>query len=104
MSKLGILLGAGVGYVLGTRDGRERYDQIRQQAQRLWHNPRVQETKEQAQDVAKQKGSELQDKAAQKAGESSDSTSTTTTSSSGPASGAFGGAQQADSTPGGLNG
>lgn len=68
MSKLGILLGAGVGYVLGTRDGRERYEQIRQQAQRLWHNPRVQDTKEQAQDLAKQKGAELQDKTAQQGG------------------------------------
>ena len=41
MSKLGILLGAGVGYVLGTRDGRERYEQIRQQVQRVWKDPRV---------------------------------------------------------------
>ncbi len=33
--------GLAVGYVLGTRDGRERYDQLRSQAQKLWENPRV---------------------------------------------------------------
>lgn len=75
MSKLGILLGAGVGYVLGTRAGRERYEQIRQQVQRVWKDPRVQDKKEQAADAAKQKGAELQDKASQKVAESSSDTS-----------------------------
>lgn len=42
MSK--IMLGASLatGYVLGARAGRERYDQIHEQAQRLWGNPAVQ--------------------------------------------------------------
>ena len=33
--KFGVLVGSGVGYVLGTRAGRERYDQIREQYQKL---------------------------------------------------------------------
>jgi hypothetical protein len=56
MKKL-MLLGAGaVGYVLGAKAGRERYDQIAQQAQKLRHNPTVQQkvddAKTKAQDVA----------------------------------------------------
>ena len=31
-TKTGILIGVGIGYVLGTRAGRERYEQIRTQA------------------------------------------------------------------------
>ena len=84
MKKLSILLGAGVGYVLGTRDGRERYEQIRQQAQKFWNNPKVQEKKEQVSEVTKPKGGELQDKAFEKVGKSgkSDKSSTETSASS----------------------
>jgi hypothetical protein len=41
--KMSFAVGMGVGYVLGTRSGRERYDQIAGKAQELWQNPRVQE-------------------------------------------------------------
>ena len=37
------VVGLGVGYVLGTRAGRERYEQIRQAAEDLWNQPKVQE-------------------------------------------------------------
>lgn len=110
MSKLGILLGAGVGYVLGARDGRERYEQIKQQSQRIWKDPRVQEKKEQAQGLAKQKGSEVQEKASQKAQEkSSDSTSSPTPNSAPPTGSAAGTSGASDGTsagskPGGMNG
>ncbi|HEX6335748.1 MAG TPA: YtxH domain-containing protein [Jiangellaceae bacterium] len=41
--KLLLLAGAAVGYVFGTRAGRERYEQIKQSVNKAWHDPRVQE-------------------------------------------------------------
>lgn len=41
--KLALVLGAGVGYVLGTRDGRQRYEQIKTKAEELWSDPKVQD-------------------------------------------------------------
>ncbi len=38
---LGVMVGAGAGYVLGTRAGRERYQQIVEQARQLWQRPEV---------------------------------------------------------------
>lgn len=38
------LAGAAAGYVLGTRAGRERYEQIMRLSRRVSENPRVQET------------------------------------------------------------
>jgi hypothetical protein len=37
-------IGLAVGYVLGSRAGRERYEQIKKTAQRIADNPRFQET------------------------------------------------------------
>ncbi|MEV5409367.1 YtxH domain-containing protein [Thermopolyspora sp. NPDC052614] len=37
------IVGLAVGYVLGTRAGRERYEQIKRLAQRVADNPKVQE-------------------------------------------------------------
>ncbi len=34
--------GLGLGYVLGTRAGRERYEQLKSSALKLWNDPRVQ--------------------------------------------------------------
>ncbi|TQS40024.1 YtxH domain-containing protein [Cryptosporangium phraense] len=42
-NKLLFLTGIGVGYVLGTKAGRERYEQIRRTAQKVRENPTVQE-------------------------------------------------------------
>jgi hypothetical protein len=42
-AKLALIVGAGAGYVLGTRDGRQRYEQLKAKAQTLWEDPKVQE-------------------------------------------------------------
>ncbi len=42
-NKLMFLTGLGVGYVLGSRAGRERYDQIVRTARKVKENPTVQE-------------------------------------------------------------
>jgi len=62
MSKLGMLAAGAVGYVLGARAGRERYDQIVTSAQRLWSNPKVQEASQQAQLYAREKAPEVGEK------------------------------------------
>lgn len=65
--KLAVLAGLGAGYVLGTRAGRERYEQIRSGAQRLWQDPRVREQRERAtqtvKDQAGRAGETLKEKA-----------------------------------------
>ncbi|GAB2989551.1 MAG TPA: YtxH domain-containing protein [Actinotalea caeni] len=39
--KIALLVGIGVGYVLGTRDGRQRYEKIKAKADELWHSDEV---------------------------------------------------------------
>ena len=46
--RLTFMIGAAVGYVLGTRAGRERYEQLRKGAQRIAQNPAVRNTAESA--------------------------------------------------------
>lgn len=41
--KIGLVVGLGVGYVLGTRAGRERYEQIKKQWLKVWHLDPVQD-------------------------------------------------------------
>ncbi len=59
--KILLVVGLGVGYVLGTRAGRERYDQMKAQAQKLWHDPRVQKQVKNAEQFAKDKAPEVVD-------------------------------------------
>ena len=76
MKKL-MLLGAGaVGYVLGARAGRERYDQIAEQAQKLRTNPKVQEKVDEAKHMAKDAAGTAVDKAKDKAGSDSSANGT----------------------------
>ncbi|KNX36007.1 hypothetical protein [Luteipulveratus halotolerans] len=42
MGKLSFLVGLGAGYVLGARAGKQRYEQIKTQAGKVWENPSVQ--------------------------------------------------------------
>jgi hypothetical protein len=65
--KLSFLVGLGVGYVLGARSGRERYEQIAAKAQEIWQDPRVQEKANQAQQLAKEKGGAAASAVAEKA-------------------------------------
>jgi SLT domain-containing protein len=62
MSKTSMLVAGAVGYVLGARAGRERYDQIMEQAQRLWTHPNVQKATHNAQDMAREKAPVVRDK------------------------------------------
>ncbi len=54
MGKLTFVAGAAVGYVLGARAGRKRYEQIKQQATRLWRSDPVQDRVGSAADTVKQ--------------------------------------------------
>ena len=40
--KIGIVIGLAAGYVLGTRAGRERYDQMHDSAMKIWNSAPVQ--------------------------------------------------------------
>lgn len=51
--KLGIIVGLAVGYVLGSRAGRERYEQIKTQWLKLWHTEPVQKQVDKVKDAAK---------------------------------------------------
>ncbi|MFC4137835.1 MULTISPECIES: hypothetical protein [unclassified Microbacterium] len=53
--KIGLVVGLGVGYVLGTRAGRERYEQIKTQWLKVWHLDPVQQQVTRVQDFAKAK-------------------------------------------------
>jgi hypothetical protein len=62
MRKLLLLAAFAVGYVLGARAGRERYDQIMATMMRVKNDPRVQEKAHQAVDVAKAQAPVVADK------------------------------------------
>ena len=57
--------GAAVGYVLGARAGRRRYEQIKGGAERIWNNPKVQDSVDQVVDqvqgFVKDKAPEVKD-------------------------------------------
>lgn len=53
-SKFLFLVGLSAGYVLGARAGRERYEQIRAAAERLWLSPRVSRTRRDVEAYARQ--------------------------------------------------
>ncbi|MBT2516987.1 hypothetical protein [Agromyces sp. ISL-38] len=59
--KILFVVGLGVGYVLGTRAGRERYEQIRKGAEKIWNTPAVQETVGTAKEFAMSRVGDLSD-------------------------------------------
>jgi len=55
--------GIAVGYVVGARAGRERYDQMKGKATELWENPRVTKARTTVEDYARTQAPILRDKA-----------------------------------------
>jgi hypothetical protein len=51
--KAGLVVGIAIGYVLGCRAGRERYDQIKEQWLKVWNMDQVQEQVGKVKDFAK---------------------------------------------------
>lgn len=51
--KIGLVIGLGAGYVLGTRAGRARYEQIKKQAEKIWELPPVQKQVDKVKAAAK---------------------------------------------------
>lgn len=62
MSKILLVAAGAAGYVLGTRAGRERYEQIAGQAQKVWTNPKVQEKRQAAKEAAMAQAPVVKDK------------------------------------------
>ena len=57
MKKLLLIGAAAAGYVLGTKAGRERYEQIKRQSSKVWNSEPVQHGVHEAEGVAKQAAS-----------------------------------------------
>jgi hypothetical protein len=57
--KILFVAGLAVGYVLGTRAGREKYEELRTAAMKVWNDPRVQKQVDNAQDFVKDKAPEV---------------------------------------------
>lgn len=53
--KLLLVVGLAAGYVLGSRAGRQRYEQIKSAADKFWSQPQVQKGVDTAKDFAKDK-------------------------------------------------
>jgi len=65
-SKAAFVVGAGIGYVLGTRAGRRQFESIKSHAAGVWNSPSVQSTvstvQDKAAEVAKEQGSAIKEK------------------------------------------
>ena len=57
--KILLVVGLGVGYVLGARAGRQRYEQLKSAVQNFWNDPRVQRRVDDAEDFVKDKAPEV---------------------------------------------
>ncbi len=57
--KILFVAGLGLGYVLGTRAGRERYEQLKSAATTFWNDPRVQRQVDAAESFVKDKAPDV---------------------------------------------
>lgn len=53
MNKISTAVAFGTGYVLGARAGRQRYDELRERAQEVWTDPKLQQQAKKMQEQAK---------------------------------------------------
>lgn len=58
-----IAFGIAVGYVLGARDGRERYDAMKAKATELWGNPRVVKARKNVESYAREQAPIIKERA-----------------------------------------
>ena len=68
IKRLPLLIAGGIGYVLGAKAGRERYEQMRGTFNKVKDDPRVQEKAQQAADLAKEKAPGVKDAVVSAAG------------------------------------
>ncbi|QAV70732.1 YtxH domain-containing protein [Salinibacterium sp. UTAS2018] len=57
--KILLVVGLGIGYVLGTRAGREKYEKIKATAGKLWNDPRITQQRHNAEDFVKDKAPDV---------------------------------------------
>ena len=57
--KILFVAGLGLGYLLGTRAGREKYDELKSAALKVWNDPRVQKQVDAVEDFVKDKAPEV---------------------------------------------
>ena len=57
--KILLVTGLAIGYVLGTRAGREKYEEIKATVNKLWNDPRVQKQVHDAGDFVKDKAPDV---------------------------------------------
>lgn len=58
-----LAIGVAVGYVLGTRAGREKYDAMKAQVMSVWENPRVAKARKDVEDYARQQAPIIRERA-----------------------------------------
>ena len=59
--KILFVAGLGLGYVFGTRAGREKYEELRTAALKVWNDPRVQKAADSVEDFVKDKAPDVAD-------------------------------------------
>ena len=78
MGKIMVTAAGAVGYVLGARAGRERYEQIKSQVSRLWQDPKVQQAAARAEGLARDTAPRVQQKVADAASKATKTARSTT--------------------------
>lgn len=62
MSKLMLVAAGAVGYVFGARAGKKRYAEIKSKVTEMWQNPKVQEERDRAKELVKDKARSVQER------------------------------------------